>query len=133
MYSAAPRAREGSGLCRPVRSEESGGSDFRYSAIACRSASVKWLRLFCTTSAIGPKAVVLPLIEPVLRYVASSSTDHAPRPVAMSDVRSGANQPSMTAPVKSLLFSMPPRRLRGEWQPLQWPRPSTRYAPRFHE
>src|SRR5258708_35221046 len=100
MYSAAPCARVGSGLCLPVRSEESGGSDFRYSAIACRSASVKWLRLFCTTSAIGPKAVVLPLIEPVLRYVASSSTDHPPRPGAMADVGPGPNHPSITAPLK---------------------------------
>src|ERR1700704_2795192 len=105
--------------------------DFRYSAIAFRSVSVKYLRLFRTTSAMGPSGVVFP--APVLRKVAMSLTVQAPSPVVTSDVRLSANQPSTPAPVKSLSFSNPPRRLRGEWQALQWPRPSTRYAPRFQE
>src|SRR6185369_16793445 len=90
------------------------------------------LMLFLTTSAIGPSAVVLPRKLPVFRYVAISAAVQSPRPVERFDDRLSANQPSIAAPLNCLLFSMPPITLRGEWQSLQWPRPSTRYAPRFH-
>jgi hypothetical protein len=67
MYSVAAWARAGSGTGLPVRSDEFGGIDLRYSAMAARSASVRCDVLLRTTSAMGPSAVVLPGTAPVLR------------------------------------------------------------------
>src|ERR1700678_3005176 len=83
------------------------------------------------TSAIAPPAPACAL-RPVRRYSLTSSMLQAPRPVRSLAVRSGATQLSRVPPWKAGSDLSAPSALFGVWQPPQWPKPSTRYAPRFH-
>ena len=77
--------------------------------MACRSDMASLDRLSCTTSAIGPRAVVSgpsPLSSDGANTGArirwrARSTLHFPSPSDISEVRFGANQPSTTAPVRA--------------------------------
>src|ERR1700722_20961112 len=83
------------------------------------------------TSAMAPPAPACTL-RPVARYSVTSSMLQAPRPVRSLAVKSGATQLSRVPPWKARPDLSAPSALFGVWQPPQWPRPLTRYAPRFH-
>ncbi len=86
-----------------------------------------------TTSAIGPIAAPRAPWPSRSRRTTSSSGQSC-TPASFGEAREGAYQPCMgiCPPLKSGLFAVAPSALRGAWQAMQWPRPSVRYAPRFH-
>ena len=81
LQPVAAAARVGSGAALPVRSVRFAGRSLRSTAIARRSASLIWLVLFFTTSAIDPSAVLRPGTAPVFRQVAMSAALQLPSPV----------------------------------------------------
>src|ERR1043165_4424984 len=62
-----------------------------------------------------------------------SSWLHVPMPDSLSLVRLYARQPSAMPPANFFRLFNACSIVRGVWQSPQWPSPSTRYAPRFHE
>src|SRR4051794_4111526 len=58
----------------------------------------------------------------------------SPRPPSLSEVREGAYQfcNGIRPPANCSLGDEPPSELIFVWHKVQCPRPSTRYAPRFH-
>src|SRR6185437_5001656 len=106
---------------------------FRYVAIARTSSSDKYCRLLWTTSAIGPNTA--PRCDtPFLSRLAMSVMSQSPRPASLFDVSDGAYQfcSGIRPPANAAELTGPPIMLIDVWHIEQWPRPSTRYAPRFH-
>ena len=86
-----------------------------------------------TTSPIGPATA--PRAETPLRSSATMCGVSQPATLASSaEVSEGAYQfcTGISPPARSSVLEVAPSALRLAWQALQWPRPSTRYAPRFH-
>lgn len=109
------------------------GIDFRYVDIARVSSSVMYCRLLWTTSAIGPNTA--PFCDtPACSRSDSSCTCQSPRPSSLSFVSDGAYQfcSGIRPPANADELTGPPIMLIEVWHIEQWPRPSTRYAPRFH-
>src|ERR1041384_5247141 len=99
--------------------------------MARRSSSDVWLVDNTMTSFIAPDAVAWAL-RPFLRYSTISAADQSASPARMSPVRSAANQWLRAVPANACSFSSAASQFLGVWHPPQWPRPVTRYAPRFH-
>src|ERR1700761_4029915 len=86
-----------------------------------------------TTSAIGPTAA--PRCEvPFFSRALMSLMSQSPRPASLLDVSDGAYQfcSGIKPPAKADELTGPPIALIDVWHMLQCPRPSIRYAPRFH-
>jgi hypothetical protein len=96
-----------------VEAFASRGCAFKYCAIAFKSASVKRLRLSCTTSCMGPTALPFPGMIPVLRNLAMSPVLQVLSLESESPLISGAYQPSICAPASSCLVSKPCAAPRG--------------------
>src|SRR6476620_7782514 len=82
---------------------------------------------------MGPYTV-LRWDTPTCSRSAISLSLHSPSPASRFDVSDGAYQFwfGIMPPSKALASLEPPRMLMAVWHIAQWPRPSTRYAPRFH-
>src|SRR6201985_225974 len=97
------------------------------------SSSVRYCRLLWTTSAIGPNTA--PRCDtPVFSRALMSLMSQSPRPASLLDVSDGAYQfcSGIKPPAKADELTGPPIALIEVWHMLQCPRPSIRYAPRFH-
>src|SRR5579863_9864894 len=97
------------------------------------SSSDRYCRLLCTTSAIGPNTA--PRCDtPVFRRAVMSLVSQSPRPASLFDVNDGAYQfwSGIKPPANAAELTGPPIALIDVWHMLQWPRPTIRYAPRFH-
>src|SRR5471030_205002 len=97
------------------------------------SWSVRYWKLSYTTSAMGPYTA--PRFDtPDCSKSETSSMLQSPSPASLFDVSEGAYQfcTGIKPPSKRLEGELPPNALIAVWHIVQWPSPSTRYAPRFH-